>query len=82
MVQTCDGTVSGIVVTVGEVCDAETTKDSFKAGPPLFGPYGVDLTARDRLPEVDEATQFLCYSMLEDLCKLIPNSSLYTRREE
>lgn len=57
-------------------------KSLFKSGLPLAGPHGVDETARDHSPELDEEFRFICYSIVEKVSKLVSNNLLQTLYEE
>lgn len=48
----------------------------------LLEPTGVTATGRDRPSEVNDATWFLCYALLEHMNNLFSNFSLYEMRDE
>lgn len=51
----------------------------FESGTLLLGSAVVDVTARNRSPEVAEVIRFLCYTMLENLSELISINLLLHR---
>lgn len=46
----------------------------FDADPPLQGPDGVNVTMRNRSPEVDKTIQFLSFMSVKSLSDVISNN--------